>query len=68
VEEGDTRTTEDRYPLVALGLVVGKAADLSVRLLLCDFLLVESGNREHVRAPLLKSHYKLLHRHLHHHA
>jgi hypothetical protein len=62
VEDGDTHPTEDRNPLIALGLVVGEATDFVVRL-----LLVESGNREHVGAPLLTSHCKLLHRHFDHH-
>ena len=60
VEDCDAHPLEDRDPLVSLGLVVGEAADLIV---VHALTLVERGNREHVAAPSLQTHSKLLQRH-----
>jgi hypothetical protein len=62
VEDADTHPPEDRDPLVALDLIVGETIDLVVHP-----APMEGGNREHVFAPSLQSHGKLLHRHLRQH-
>ena len=62
VKNGDTHPPEDRDPLVPLDLVVGEAVDFVIHL-----ALVEGGNREHVGAPSLQPHGKILNRHLGHH-
>ena len=60
VEDCDAHPLEDRDPLVSLGMRRGRSSSLIV----VHALLVErGGNREHVAAPSLQPHSKLLQRH-----